>query len=111
MYFTVWPFVRELARKVVGFCLPGAGATWVNGGFTIGSGRLTDTFTVTLEVYVPGTPAGWPGRGGGLRWGRMGKCLISMRGVRKMAGRLVGKALRVLVVLRQRSLARAGRRS
>lgn len=73
MYFTVWSFVSELARKVPGFCLPGADATWVNGGFAAGSSKLTGTFRLTVDVYVRGTPAGWPGRGGRIKVRPYGK--------------------------------------
>ena len=43
----------------------GADATWVDGGFAAGSSKLTGTFRLTVVVYVRGTPADWPGKGGG----------------------------------------------
>ncbi|MCJ1245523.1 hypothetical protein MMC30_002727 [Trapelia coarctata] len=64
MYFTVWPFVRELAGKIQKECLPVKAASWVNGGFAVGASRLTGTFTLMCEVCVRGTPGDWPGVGG-----------------------------------------------
>lgn len=64
MYFTVWPFVREVARGIVTHCLPGRYSKFGSGGFATGSSKLTHTFFLTFEVSVRGTLPDWPGEKG-----------------------------------------------